>query len=54
MLSNFAAELLNEVAEDCESKSISDEYSHIKRQVYADAADRLTDIIEKLVESDRF
>lgn len=54
MLAKFAAELLDEVAEDCESKSVLDEYSHIKQQVYAETADRLTNIIEKLVESERF
>ena len=53
MLRKFAIELLNEVAEECDQRSLSVNESEQKRALLENIADKITVLVETLaVESD--
>ena len=52
MLTKFAIELLNEVAEECEQRSCSLQETEQKRELFGVTADKITEFMELVVESD--
>ncbi len=52
MLTKFAVELLSEVAEECEQRFCSVKETEYKRKLFGIAADKVTEFMELVVESD--